>query len=94
MFNIFVLNLIYISTTHSDSFNQIKPMLHMAKTLGTQAGDFYELMTGPTSKILDKWFESDVLKVTITYVHLKLFWKPKGLKISLVYLRSLSYISI
>jgi hypothetical protein len=52
-------------------------MLHMAKTLGTQAGDFYELMTGPTSKILDKWFESDVLKVTITYVHLKLFWKPK-----------------
>ena len=37
--------------------------MHLAKTLGTQAGDFYELMTGPTSKILDKWFESDVLKV-------------------------------
>ncbi len=69
MFNIFALNLIYISTTHYDSLNQIKPMLHMAKTLGTQAGDFYELMTGPTSKILDKWFESDVLKVTITYEH-------------------------
>ncbi len=44
-------------------FLQIKPLLHMAKTLGVQAGDFYELMTGPTSKILDKWFESDVLKV-------------------------------
>jgi phytoene dehydrogenase-like protein len=26
---------------------------------------FYELMTAPTTKILDKWFESEPLKATL-----------------------------
>ena len=28
----------------------------------------YELMTAPTTKILDKWFESEPLKVTIAVI--------------------------
>ncbi|PIO53666.1 hypothetical protein TELCIR_24991, partial [Teladorsagia circumcincta] len=29
------------------------------------AVDFYELMTAPIAKIMNKWFESDVLKATL-----------------------------
>ncbi|VDM77543.1 unnamed protein product [Strongylus vulgaris] len=27
--------------------------------------DFYELMTAPIAKVMDRWFESDVLKATL-----------------------------
>ena len=32
---------------------------------GTDAHLFYEMMTAPTTKILDKWFESEPLKATL-----------------------------
>ena len=41
------------------------PLVRSAKLLGPHAASFYELMTAPTSKILDKWFESEPLKATL-----------------------------
>ena len=35
------------------------------KGLGLEAADFYQLMTAPTTKILDKWFDSEPLKATL-----------------------------
>ena len=49
-------------------FQKIKaglPLLEAAKQLGTDAHLFYEMMTAPTTKILDKWFESEPLKATL-----------------------------
>ena len=40
-------------------------LLKSAKVLGPTANSFYELMTAPTTKILDKWFESEPLKATL-----------------------------
>lgn len=40
-------------------------LLRSAKVLGPVASSFYELMTAPTTKILDKWFESEPLKATL-----------------------------
>ena len=40
-------------------------LIQSAKLLGPHAAAFYELMTAPTSKILDKWFESEPLKATL-----------------------------
>jgi len=40
-------------------------LLESAKVLGPTASAFYELMTAPTTKILDKWFESEPLKATL-----------------------------
>ena len=48
--------------------NKIKsglPILDAAKKLGNDAHLFYEMMTAPTTKILDKWFESEPLKATL-----------------------------
>ena len=36
-------------------------LVKSAKILGPHAAAFYELMTAPTTKILDKWFESEPL---------------------------------
>jgi phytoene dehydrogenase-like protein len=33
--------------------------------LGKELTTFLEFMTAPASKILDKWFESDILKATL-----------------------------
>ncbi len=33
--------------------------------LGSGTAAFYELMTAPASKVLDKWFESEPLKATL-----------------------------
>ncbi|CAL4166047.1 unnamed protein product [Meganyctiphanes norvegica] len=41
------------------------PLLKAAKTLGKDIPQFYELMTAPTTKILDRWFESEPLKATL-----------------------------
>ena len=49
-------------------FQKIKagwPLLEAAKQLGSDANLFYEMMTAPTTKILDKWFESEPLKATL-----------------------------
>ena len=40
-------------------------LVKSAKILGPHAAAFYELMTAPTTKILDKWFESEPLKATL-----------------------------
>jgi len=46
----------------------LKQNLHLLKAgkiVGPVANNFYELMTAPTTKILDKWFESEPLKATL-----------------------------
>lgn len=36
------------------------------KNLGLQgATDFYKILTAPASRILDEWFESDIIKATL-----------------------------
>ena len=41
------------------------PLAEAAKKLGNDAHLFYEMMTAPTTKILNKWFESEPLKATL-----------------------------
>lgn len=43
----------------------IKTLLKSLRTLGTDSDAFYEFMTAPTTKILNKWFESEPLKATL-----------------------------
>ncbi|XP_061192846.1 pyridine nucleotide-disulfide oxidoreductase domain-containing protein 2-like [Saccostrea echinata] len=43
----------------------IKTLLKSLKTLGKDGDAFYELMTAPTTKILNRWFESEPLKATL-----------------------------
>ena len=44
----------------------MKPLIKAAMSLkGKDVGPFYEMMTAPTTKILDKWFESEPLKATL-----------------------------
>jgi len=40
-------------------------LIPAGKTLAPVAASFYELMTAPTTKILEKWFESEPLKATL-----------------------------
>ncbi|CAB3406039.1 unnamed protein product [Caenorhabditis bovis] len=54
----------------SEPLRKLIPHLYLVyrhvKPLGFRnAVDFYELMTAPISKIMNKWFESDVLKATL-----------------------------
>lgn len=47
-------------------FKSALPLLKAAQKLGKDyTGLFYEMMTAPTTKILDKWFESEPLKATL-----------------------------
>lgn len=41
------------------------PLLKAGRELGGEAHLFYEMMTAPTTKILNKWFESEPLKATL-----------------------------
>lgn len=43
----------------------IKSFLQCVRSLGKDTEAFMELMTAPTTKILDKWFESEPLKATL-----------------------------
>ncbi|XP_069139513.1 pyridine nucleotide-disulfide oxidoreductase domain-containing protein 2-like isoform X2 [Argopecten irradians] len=47
------------------SLPAILTLLKSLKGLGKETDAFYELMTAPTTKILDKWFESEPLKATL-----------------------------
>ncbi|XP_033756901.1 pyridine nucleotide-disulfide oxidoreductase domain-containing protein 2-like [Pecten maximus] len=47
------------------SLPAIFTLLKSFKSLGKETDAFYELMTAPTTKILDKWFESEPLKATL-----------------------------
>ena len=45
---------------------ELKPLMKSGLSLkGADVGPFYEMMTAPTTKILDKWFESEPLKATL-----------------------------
>ena len=45
---------------------ELIPLLKAGRHLkGNDFGPFYEMMTAPTTKILDKWFESEPLKATL-----------------------------
>ena len=41
------------------------PLAKAGLKLGNDANLFYEMMTAPTTKILNKWFESEPLKATL-----------------------------
>ncbi|EYC21034.1 hypothetical protein Y032_0020g192 [Ancylostoma ceylanicum] len=46
--------------------NKSWPLLRRVQQMGiANVVDFYELMTAPIAKIMNRWFESDVLKATI-----------------------------
>ena len=57
---------------------KIGPVKDAAKeALKSDPTAFYELMTAPTTKILDKWFESEPLKVSnmfVAFLRTKLAW--------------------
>ena len=36
-----------------------------ASKIGTRAAEFYELLTAPAAKVLDRWLESEPLKATL-----------------------------
>ncbi|XP_051778905.1 pyridine nucleotide-disulfide oxidoreductase domain-containing protein 2 isoform X2 [Erpetoichthys calabaricus] len=41
------------------------PLLQTGRRLGKSIPDFYELLTAPTTKILNRWFDSEPLKATL-----------------------------
>ncbi|XP_043240227.1 pyridine nucleotide-disulfide oxidoreductase domain-containing protein 2-like [Amphibalanus amphitrite] len=44
---------------------QLRPVLKAGRALGSDLLSFYELMTAPSGKILNQWFESEPLKATL-----------------------------
>ncbi|GFN80432.1 pyridine nucleotide-disulfide oxidoreductase domain-containing protein 2 [Plakobranchus ocellatus] len=51
-----------------DKWSSIKPvgaLVGSVKSMGSDLPAFYELMTAPAQKILDRWFESEPLKATL-----------------------------
>ncbi|XP_018417950.1 PREDICTED: pyridine nucleotide-disulfide oxidoreductase domain-containing protein 2 [Nanorana parkeri] len=47
------------------SLKTLQPLMKAGITLGSQIPKYYEVLTGPISKILDQWFESEPLKCTL-----------------------------
>ncbi|XP_012936360.1 pyridine nucleotide-disulfide oxidoreductase domain-containing protein 2 [Aplysia californica] len=47
------------------SLGSVKALLSSVRSLGKDVPAFYELMTAPAQKILDRWFESEPLKATL-----------------------------
>ncbi|KAM5140895.1 pyridine nucleotide-disulfide oxidoreductase domain-containing protein 2 [Mantella aurantiaca] len=47
------------------SLKNLQPLVKAGITLGSQFPKYYEVLTGPISKILDQWFESEPLKCTL-----------------------------
>lgn len=47
------------------SWPSLKTLGRSVKLLGKDKTDFYELLTAPASKVLDKWFESEPLKACL-----------------------------
>nr|XP_015202056.1 PREDICTED: pyridine nucleotide-disulfide oxidoreductase domain-containing protein 2 [Lepisosteus oculatus] len=43
----------------------LRPLLQTGLKLGKNIPEFYELLTAPITKILDRWFESEPLKATL-----------------------------
>nr|XP_014346389.1 PREDICTED: pyridine nucleotide-disulfide oxidoreductase domain-containing protein 2 [Latimeria chalumnae] len=47
------------------SLKTLRPLLQTGMKLGRNIPHFYELLTAPTTKVLDRWFESEPLKATL-----------------------------
>ncbi|XP_069095757.1 pyridine nucleotide-disulfide oxidoreductase domain-containing protein 2 isoform X3 [Pleurodeles waltl] len=47
------------------ALSALRPLLKAGLILGTQFSQSYEVLTGPISKILNHWFESEPLKATL-----------------------------
>ena len=61
MLSFFILSFRYLKL-----LPELKPLLKSVMSLdGNDVPQFYEMMTAPTTKILDKWFESEPLKATL-----------------------------
>uniref|UniRef100_A0A4X2LJ88 Pyridine nucleotide-disulfide oxidoreductase domain-containing protein 2 n=1 Tax=Vombatus ursinus TaxID=29139 RepID=A0A4X2LJ88_VOMUR len=43
----------------------LKPLLQAGLILGAQLPQYYQVITGPITKVLDEWFESEPLKATL-----------------------------
>ncbi|XP_068183250.1 pyridine nucleotide-disulfide oxidoreductase domain-containing protein 2-like [Antennarius striatus] len=43
----------------------LMPIVRCGQTLGRNIPDFYEIVTAPIAKILNQWFDSDLLKATL-----------------------------
>ncbi|CAI4228006.1 unnamed protein product [Auanema sp. JU1783] len=57
---------INLSQTGLPLYQDLWKLYNIVKPLGLKnCVDFYEVMTAPIAKVMDKWFESDVLKATI-----------------------------
>lgn len=48
-----------------DNWASIKAVMKAGSSLGPNIAPFYELLTAPMNKILDRWFESEPLKATL-----------------------------
>ncbi|XP_060602331.1 LOW QUALITY PROTEIN: pyridine nucleotide-disulfide oxidoreductase domain-containing protein 2-like [Ruditapes philippinarum] len=46
-------------------YHSVKNLFQCMVKLGKDSKDFYDLMTAPATKVLDKWFESEPLKATL-----------------------------
>jgi len=60
--------LIHSNMKIKELFNQDSAfwkILNSLKGLGKDVPEFYEIMTSPVAKILDRWFKSDILKATL-----------------------------
>ncbi|XP_021496109.1 pyridine nucleotide-disulfide oxidoreductase domain-containing protein 2 isoform X2 [Meriones unguiculatus] len=47
------------------ALSALRPLLKAGHTLGAQLPQYYQVLTGPISKVLDHWFESEPLKATL-----------------------------
>ncbi|XP_051055824.1 pyridine nucleotide-disulfide oxidoreductase domain-containing protein 2 isoform X2 [Phodopus roborovskii] len=47
------------------ALSTLRPLLKAGRTLGAQLPQYYQVLTGPISKVLDHWFESEPLKATL-----------------------------
>lgn len=57
-----------MSSSLKDKWSSLKPvraLMGSVKSMGSDIQAFYELMTAPAQKILDRWFESEPLKATL-----------------------------
>ncbi|RUS81295.1 hypothetical protein EGW08_010937 [Elysia chlorotica] len=57
-----------MSASLKDKWSSVRPvraLMGSVKSMGSDMEAFYELMTAPAQKILDRWFESEPLKATL-----------------------------
>ena len=47
------------------SLQSVKALLSSGASLGSDIGQFWELLTAPAEKVLNQWFESEPLKATL-----------------------------